>query len=184
MLLLMASGAFAASPVHLCVGQEAGSPVRSGGTTGECKAKETPVALPSEKAEQETLLSILPHIKYEASGVAGKPTIQVSGVNVQVVNGGGKTATTHGEGNLVIGYDENGPWPKHTQTGSHNLILVHSRNSRATGAYSPGLKTRSQLRLRRSPAAGKTTLPAKPTRSAVGALIVPVPVTPRSAEGR
>src|SRR5262249_58500509 len=68
MLLLMASGALAASPVHLCVGEEAGSPVRSGGATGSCKAKETPVALPSSEAEQQPLLSILPHIKYEEKG--------------------------------------------------------------------------------------------------------------------
>jgi len=37
--------------------------------------------------EQETLKSILPYIKFVASGVGGKPTIQISGANIQIVNG-------------------------------------------------------------------------------------------------
>jgi hypothetical protein len=72
--------------------------------------------------EEATLKSVLPHIKYVASGVDGKPTVQFSGVNVQIVNGEGKTASVNGEGNLVIGYDENTE-NKHAQTGSHDLIL-------------------------------------------------------------
>jgi hypothetical protein len=54
-----------------------------------------------------------------AACVGGKPTVQFSGVNVQIVNGLGKTETINGEGNLVIGYDE-GPG---LQTGSHDLVL-------------------------------------------------------------
>ncbi len=69
----------------------------------------------------ETLSKILPHTNYVEKGIAGKPTIQFSGVNVQIVNGEGKTASVNGDGNLVIGYDENPG--KHEQTGSHNLIL-------------------------------------------------------------
>src|SRR5207248_1937662 len=106
----------------------------SGGTT---------VALPASSSEQQTLLSILPHIKYEASGVGGKPTIQFSGVNVQVVNGEGKTATTNGEGNLVIGYDETilegavcrSPTQ---QTGSHNLILGIEQTFTSFGGIDAG----------------------------------------------
>jgi hypothetical protein len=40
-------------------------------------------------------------------------------VNVQLVNGEGHTATTNGEGNLVLGYDEN----PGEQTGSHDLVV-------------------------------------------------------------
>jgi hypothetical protein len=125
---VMASGAFASS-IYLCVGEKTGQGVKSGGTTapGSCpkvtekqKVVYIPVALPKEAAEQEKLLSILPHIKYLAEGVGGKPTIQFSGVNVQILNGEGKTATTNGAGNLVIGYDE--AFSK-AQTGSHDLIL-------------------------------------------------------------
>ncbi len=43
--------------------------------------------------------------------------MQFSGVNVQVVSGAGETnAAVNGEGNLVIGYDENPG--KHEQSGS------------------------------------------------------------------
>ncbi len=76
----------------------------------------------SVSAEEEAVLKrILPHITYVASGVGAKPTIQFSGVNVQVVNGEGATQSTNGEGNLVIGYDENPTGRR--QTGSHNLIV-------------------------------------------------------------
>ncbi len=36
------------------------------------------------KSEQETLKSILPYVKYVATGVGGKPTIQFSGANVHI----------------------------------------------------------------------------------------------------
>ena len=58
-------------------------------------------------------------MSFQASGIGGKPTIQFSGVNVQVVNGTGVETALNGEGNLVVGYD---PKPL-TQTGSHNLVL-------------------------------------------------------------
>jgi hypothetical protein len=123
---VVASGASAASPIYLCINEKAGGGVKSGGTEGKCplpteKAKYTRVALPKGESEQQTLLSILAHAKYVASGVGGKPTIQLSGVNVQIVNGQGTTASTNGEGNLVVGYDENPG--NHAQTGSHDLIL-------------------------------------------------------------
>jgi hypothetical protein len=72
-------------------------------------------------AEIATLKSLLPYVKFAGAGVGGKPTIQFSGVNVQIVNGEGETETTNGSGNLVIGYDEN--TGEHAQTGSHDLIL-------------------------------------------------------------
>src|ERR1700676_5068213 len=75
--------------------------------------------------ELETLKHILPHIRYVEAGIDGKATIQFSAVNVQVVNGIGQTSTVNGEGNLVIGYDENTGALRGipgVQSGSHNLI--------------------------------------------------------------
>src|SRR5438132_4574340 len=138
LLPAMASGAIAASPVFICVGEKTGSEVTSGGAKGSCRPKEKLVALPSESAEQQTLLSILPHIKYVASGVGGKPTIQFSGVNAQVVNGEGNTATTNGEGNLVIGYDEHIFRPDRAETGSHNLILGSEQEFTSYGGLVAG----------------------------------------------
>jgi hypothetical protein len=97
------------------------------------------------RSEQETLKSILPYVRYVASGVGGRPTIQFSGANVQIVNGEGSTQTTNGGGNLIVGYDEN---PRQEpQTGSHDLVvgpedgytsygaIVGGRDNRALGPY-------------------------------------------------
>lgn len=75
--------------------------------------------------ELAELKSILPDLKFVASGVDGKPTIQFSGVNVQVLNGAGQTNSENGEGNLIIGYDNYGYDVK--QTGSHNLVLGNAQ---------------------------------------------------------
>jgi hypothetical protein len=106
--------------------------------TEKQKVVYVPVALPKEAAEQQKLLSILPHVKYEEKGVGGKPTIQFSGVNVQLVNGEGKTASINGEGNLVIGYDEN--LASHSQTGSHDLVLGEEQTFTSYGGILGGLE--------------------------------------------
>jgi hypothetical protein len=118
--LAMAAGASASTT--LCVENAANGAIQGPTTVGgsACETGYNAVALPST-AELAVLDEIMPHLKYEAAGVGGKPTIQFSSVNVQIVNGKGETDTTNGEGNLVIGYDENEA--KHSQTGSHNLIL-------------------------------------------------------------
>jgi hypothetical protein len=124
LLLVMASDALAATtPGWECVPTTAGQAVLSGGTgaTPSCSSG-TPVLAPT----------------YVSSGVGGKPTVQLSGVNVQIVNGEGKTAMINGEGNLVIGYDENAG--KHEQTGSHNLILGEEQTYTSYGGILAGFK--------------------------------------------
>jgi len=92
-------------------------------------------------AQTEQLKALLPYVKFLPSGVGGKPTVQFSGVNIQLVNGEGKTASTNGEGNLVIGYDEDlggqrgGPG---LQTGSHNLILGEEQEFTSFGGIDAG----------------------------------------------
>ena len=127
LVLTMAPSARAEAATTICVPERASSQVLSTNTKGECPSKvisKTTVKYKAEAlpgtAELETLDKILPHVSYVESGVAGKPTIQFSGVNAQIVNGEGKTESVNGEGNLVIGYDENAG---RTQSGSHNLIL-------------------------------------------------------------
>jgi hypothetical protein len=85
-------------------------------------------------AELETLKGILQCVRYVSSGVAGRPTVQFSGCNVQIVNGENKTATANGAGNLVIGYDER---PRE-QTGSHNLILGEEQKFTSYGGVDAG----------------------------------------------
>ena len=96
------AGGACASSVSLCVPSTAGGSV----TSGACSRGGTTVALPASSADQQTLLSILPHISFSASGIGGKPTITFSGVNVQIIDGSGHTSTVNGTGNLVLGYDE------------------------------------------------------------------------------
>jgi hypothetical protein len=86
------------------------------------------------RAEQETLRTMLPFMRYVASGVGGKPTIQFSGANVQIVNGAGGVTTTNGLGNLVVGYDEQ----PGVQTGSHNLILGYGQTFTSYGGMLGG----------------------------------------------
>jgi hypothetical protein len=109
--------AFGASTVSLCVPSGEGAAITTP-SKGSCGSG-TSVKLPSEAKEQEKLISILPDIKYEPSGIDSKPTIQFSGVNLQVINGSGSETTVNGTGNLIIGYDEK----PGTQTGSHDLLL-------------------------------------------------------------
>jgi hypothetical protein len=59
-----------------------------------------------------------------SSGVGGKPTVEFSAVNVQIVSGLGSTdggGSVNGKGNLVVGYAEN-PGSL-ARTGSNNLIV-------------------------------------------------------------
>jgi hypothetical protein len=72
--------------------------------------------------EVAELRALLPYVSFVAHGAGGEPTIEFSGVNVQIVNGAGITESTNGVGNLVIGYDEDLD-DTHAQTGSHDLIL-------------------------------------------------------------
>jgi hypothetical protein len=114
---LTMQGEATAVTLNVCVPEKEGTAIVTP-RAGVCEAKYTASRL-LPLAEAEKLEKILSHIKYEEKGIDGKPTIQFSGVNVQVVNGEGRTFKTNGEGNLIIGYDET----TGVQIGSHNLIL-------------------------------------------------------------
>ncbi|MCP4136920.1 MAG: hypothetical protein GY754_38470 [bacterium] len=80
----------------------------------------------------------------------GQPTIQFSGVNVQIVSGAGYTkggdgdyyteGTVNGLGNLIVGYNEKIPWsgPTHDRTGSHNIIVGNWHNYSSYGGLVVG----------------------------------------------
>jgi hypothetical protein len=144
--LTIVGTAWAEAPTTICVPEHASSQVLSTNTKGECPAKvisKTTVKYKAEAlpgtAELEKLDKILPHVSYLESGIGGKPTIQFSGVNVQIISGAGKTnAVVNGEGNLVIGYDEN-PGGL-SQTGSHDLILGEEQAFMSYGGILAGRK--------------------------------------------
>jgi len=95
-----------------------------------------PSVLKTLKASTGTLKAILPYIKYVASGVGGKPTIQFSGANVQIVSGTGSDAAINGAGNVIVGYDET----PGAQTGSDNVVLGGEQTYTSWGAILGGRK--------------------------------------------
>jgi hypothetical protein len=110
----LASGATVASaavtPGWICIPTSATQAVVSGGTgtSPSCGSGTTAALAPT----------------FISSGVGGKPTVQFSGVNVQIVSGLGSTdggGIVNGDGNLVVGYAENSG--ELEQTGSNNLIV-------------------------------------------------------------
>jgi hypothetical protein len=147
--LLTASGALATGGTKVCVPEREGAAIKTP-KGGACSAKFTLTELGAEgkegkpglselsKTEQEALKAILPYIKYIASGVGGKPTIQFSGVNVQVVDGEGTTQEINGTGNLIIGYDEHTAGEK--QTGSHNFIVGEDQEFTSFGGIVGGIE--------------------------------------------
>lgn len=71
------------------------------------------------------LCDLLPHMSIEQlpDGQGGIiETVRFSGVNVQIVNGTGATATANGTGNLIIGYNENNVG-LFDRSGSHNAAV-------------------------------------------------------------
>jgi hypothetical protein len=146
LLAVLASGATAAT-LNVCVPEKEGAAVDTP-KAGVCKPKYNESRL-LPQAEAEELEKIKQDIKYVASGVGGKTTIQFAGANVQIVNGEGKTETTNGAGNLVIGYDQtqqfvNGMLFKEaTQTGSHNLVLGAMNSDTSYGSVVGGYYNRA-----------------------------------------
>jgi hypothetical protein len=143
LLLVVVAGAFAAGGTSLCVPEAEGAatvtPVKGacaakyklvelGGEGKEGKAgKEGPAGKEGKEgtfaglttADKETLVAVLPYVKFVKEGIDKKPTIKFSGANVQVVSGAAKEAEINGLGNLVVGNDEEAG----AQTGSGNLVL-------------------------------------------------------------
>lgn len=104
----------ATTPGWECIPTTAGQAVVSGGTGAapSCGAEATAVLAPT----------------YVPSGVGGLPTVEFSGVNVQIVSGSGSTAgAVNGKGNLVIGYAENAHL--FARTGSNNFVVGSNGNT-------------------------------------------------------
>lgn len=108
----------------------------TGGKEGKPGAEGKAGSAGFSSSELEALRGLLAHAKFVAVGIGGKPTVQFSGVNVQIVNGAGETETVNGEGNLVIGYDE----APGTQTGSHDLVLGRAQTYSSYGSIVAGVE--------------------------------------------
>jgi hypothetical protein len=164
-LVLGVQGALAAvTPGWECVPTTAGANVTSGGTgaSPSC-ASGTAVLAPT----------------YVAGGVGGKPTVEFSTVNVQVISGSGSTSgAVNGEGNLVVGYAESPS--KYAQTGSNDLVvgtnngwsgygeLLAGTGDRAGGAYASTFGQSNQSNGPESVTAGNHNVAAAAQSSVLG----------------
>ena len=93
--------------------------------------------------------------------VPSRPTLRLSGANLQIANGLGGTDTLNGLGNVIIGYDENRPvgtppecstgvvqnpnnctgvWAVDQKGGSHNLVIGPNHNYSGVAGYVAGFK--------------------------------------------
>src|SRR5215208_1709651 len=103
-LTTVAVAAPAQAGTFICVPPQAGVAVVSGGPNGTCDSVSTPVQLPTAAADQQTLMDILPYIKYRQAGDGDKPTIYPTGVNLNAQKNTATAANaSDGTGNLVIG---------------------------------------------------------------------------------
>ena len=101
-----------AGEAWVCVPEKAGEAVKSGGTGASASCGVATVALQG---------GILTHMKYVASGIDEKPTVEITGINVQILSGLGEEGKVNGEGNLLLGYQTSiKPLP---QTGSASLAV-------------------------------------------------------------
>jgi hypothetical protein len=127
-LAACAAGGGAVTPGWECIPTTQGQSVVSGGTGSApaCGSATTAVLAPT----------------YVSSGVGGKPTVEFSAVNVQIVSGSGSTSgAVNGEGNLVIGYAENANG--YSQAGSHDLIVGSNNGWKGYGELVGGTKNQS-----------------------------------------
>jgi len=100
-------------------------PVTGGGGTAALEAQVAALS-----AEVDALQAML-------SGVSRNGDILLfDGMNLQLVNGEGSTATTNGVGNLIIGYNEDATTA--ARTGSHYLVVGRSNDWTSYGGIVAG----------------------------------------------
>lgn len=87
------------------------------------------------ESEEQQLKALLKYVKVEAEGVGGKPTVKLTGANLQVASGA-KEGETNGAGNVIVGADES---PR-AQTGSNNLVLGGEQEFTSYGGIVAGFK--------------------------------------------
>jgi hypothetical protein len=156
-VLAASAGPALADGQQVCIGGP-GSAVSTPNSSGQCKKTETltTLATQSEVTDLQSrvttletantdltnrvsaLESTLSKVSYTDSGLNGKPTLKFSGANLQIVSGSGLTeGAVNGEGNLIIGYDENCS-DNCDQSGSHNLVLGKDQTFTSYGGLIAG----------------------------------------------
>jgi hypothetical protein len=100
-------------------------------------------ALQGEHAALVTRVSALEELLsgVTRTSVDGLDTLRIAGVNLQLVNGLGSTASKNGLGNLIVGY--NGTLGQPKRTGSHYVVVGDSHAWTAYGGVIAGTSHRA-----------------------------------------
>jgi len=113
----------------------------TGGSPPYCIAQELslPEGLTDQQGEILSHMSIV-ELPIDDTGRTAK-TLRISGLNVQIVNGSGSTASsTNNTGNLIVGYQEMRTQPEENRRiGSHNLIVGKLHNYVSAGGLVVGI---------------------------------------------
>ena len=64
--------------------------------------------------------------------------VYITGANLHLVNGAGRTDITNGLGNLIVGYNESRAEGSDNRTGSHNLVVGKEQSFTGFGALLAG----------------------------------------------
>jgi hypothetical protein len=92
--------------------------------------------------EQAEILSHMSIVQLPDGQGGTTKTIRLTGVNLQIVNGTGKTKLQNRVGNLIVGYNEPRalPFPApDDRTGSHNIVLGIGNNYQSIGGLIVGV---------------------------------------------
>ena len=113
--------AYGAQTIHLCV--KTNGYLRLPTKAIPCAQDEYAVSWTMVQPEElEALQNKITQLESLLAGVSRQgDNLVFSGMNVQIVNGTGKTYTANSLGNLTIGYNEN--WSNWERTGSHYLVV-------------------------------------------------------------
>jgi hypothetical protein len=135
--------ASADTPVVLCVPSGAGTAVTTAQADGSCPTGRTKRSLADQAdltAAEQRIAALEALLKGVSRGtVNGQPMLTVSGENVRIVNGAGKTASANGRGNLFLGYDGS----PGAQGGSHNVVVGDANAVTSWGSLVVGQSNRS-----------------------------------------
>ena len=111
-MVLWCAGSAWASGQQLCIGGS-GAAVTTPVSPNKCAAGKKLIVLATQsevsalQGQVTALKTKLSKVSYSASGLNGKPTLKVSGANLQIASGSGATdGTVNGLGNVIIGYDD------------------------------------------------------------------------------
>jgi len=109
------------------------------------------------------VMALNPYITVDTVSDARGPLVQLSGINLKLINGGGNTGIVNGLGNLIIGYDSaradsdffcsvgyamtkgscagaSGVWAVSHKNGSHNLVIGDRNNYSSFGGMVVGYR--------------------------------------------